>query len=188
MPILAAILLGVGIFFMSRNASNAGRLYGLLDVLPEEQGGSYKRDFDVIFEKYADKYGVPFALLKAHAIKESSLNPRAFRDENPTKRVDRQGWASRGLMQLLAWPGTTRWVQFGYPVANESDLEKMYDPEINIDLAAQLIRSNLKACGGNLRDAINMYNAGVKESVRQAPGEYVNKVVSYYEKMIKRSV
>lgn len=173
----------------NQGGSSEGRLYGLPDIFPEEQGGSYKRDFDVLFEKHADRTGVPFGLLKAHAIQESSLNPRAFRDENPSKRTDRLGWASRGLMQLLAWPGTTRWAQFGFTnTKDEKSLDLLYDPDINIQLAADLIRSNLKACGGNLRDAVNMYNAGVKESVRKAPDNYVDRVTGYYSTIIKRTV
>lgn len=172
-----------------QGGSSEGRLFSLPDIFPEEQGGSYKRDFDVIFEKHADRTGVPFGLLKAHAIRESSLNPRAFRDENPSKRQDRLGWASRGLMQLLAWPGTTRWAQFGFSkTATEKDLDALYDPDTNIKLAADLIKSNLNACAGNLRDAVNMYNAGVKESVRKAPDSYVDKVLGYYETIIKRTV
>lgn len=169
--------------------SKDGRLFNLPDIFPEQQGGSYKRDFDVIFEKHADRTGVPFGLLKAHAIQESSLKPRAFRDENPSKRQDRLGWASRGLMQLLAWPGTTRWAKFGFSqTQTEKDLDALYDPDLNIKLAADLIKANLVVCSGNLRDAVNMYNAGVKESVRKAPDNYVDRVVGYYSTIIKRTV
>lgn len=192
--VLAAIA-GVAVFLMPRNSESVSfegdssvndRLFNLPDVLPENQGGSYKRDFDVYFESAANEFGVPFALMKAHAIKESSLNPKAFRDENPSKRTDRIGWASRGLMQLLFWPKSTRFEKYGFPAS--SDPDDLYTPYTNIRIAAQLIRDNLNACGGNLRDAINMYNTGKKEAQYAAPGQYVDKVVGYYETMIKQKV
>ncbi len=167
-----------GVFDMSQ------RLYDLDDVDPMNQGGGYKRDYDLIFETVANETGVPFALLKAHAIMESSLNPRAFRDENPSKRTDRVGWASRGLMQVLFWPKSTRFEQFGYTAKDLQDGEKLFDPYTNVRVAAALISANLKAVGGNLRDSINMYNAGVKESVRVAPHNYTDKVQNYYLKIL----
>ena len=164
------------------------RLYDLPDIDPDLQGGNFKKDFDFVFEATADKWQVPFALLKAHAIKESSLNDKAFRDENPTKRKDRIGWVSRGLMQTLFWPGSTRFDKYGYTSEILSDGERLFNPTVNVDVAAQLIRENLKICRGNLRDAINMYNSGKKESVYKAPYNYVDDVIKNYEIIIKGSV
>lgn len=191
------ILLGglsiLGILFLSKDTLAGDivgekKLFNLPDIDPVDQGGSYKKDFDPIFEKVSLETGVPFALLKSHALMESSLNPRAFRDENPSKRSDRLGWASRGLMQVLFWPGSTRFERFGYTSKDLDGGEKLFDPETNVKVAALLIRENLNACGGNLRDAVNMYNAGVKESVRVAPFQYVDKVLGYYSKLVKREV
>ena len=188
--IFLVIAAGAVLFLMSQKTSEGDdldqRIFNLEDISPLDQGGSYKRDYDAFFEKSADDHQVPFALIKAHAIAESSLNPRAFRDENPTKRNDRQGWASRGLCQLLFWPGSKRFEQFGYSDKDLAGGELLFDPEINADIAAQLIRANLIACSGNIRDAINMYNTGVKESKRQAPHNYVDKVMNYYNKIIKK--
>ena len=190
MPILAGIIFLVGFLFVSnRNEGDmilkSGRkmLYDLADIDPDDQSGGYKKDHDFAFEKASVKWQVPFALLKAHAIKESSLNPRAFMDENPTKRTDRIGWASRGLMQVLWWPGSNRFAKYGYPDSILAGGEKLFDPEVGCDIGAQIIRDNLKACGGNLRDAVNMYNTGKKEAAYPAPGEYVNKVLNYYNKI-----
>ncbi len=182
------LLIGLGILFFVSQTSDAGsvlnmskRLFNLDDVLPENQSGSFKTDYDIVFENAADKYGVPFALMKAHAIQESSLNPSAFMDENPQSKPDRDGWASRGLMQVLWWPGSGRFEQYGY---SDSDLGfdgvRLFEPELNIDIAAQIIKSNLQSSKGNIRDAINMYNSGVKESVRPAPGNYTDKVYKNY--------
>lgn len=186
MPIILILgVAGLAAFALASKGSSSmksNRLYGLSDVSPENQGGNYKRDFDVYFDAAADEFGVPFALLKAHAFRESSFNPKAFRDENPSKRTDRIGWASRGLMQLLFWPNSDRFAKYGF--ASSRNPDDLYDPNLNIRIAAQLIRDNLKASNGNIRDAVNMYNAGVKESVRVAPHNYVDNVLSTYNTLL----
>lgn len=189
--LLAPITLGaLGFLAISQGESNVGRrLYNLPDVEPENQGGSFNRDYDFYFETSADDSGVPFALLKAHAIMESSLNPAAFRDENPKNRADRQGWASRGLMQILWWPGSERWKKYGFGDATLGvSGVRMFEPQVNLAIASKLIRDNLNACNGNLRDAINMYNSGKKESEYVAPYEYVDRVLKNYSTLIGRSV
>lgn len=181
---VAVILFGAS----GMGISTSGKLFGLKDVLPKDQKGTFKRDYDLIFSEASDKTGVPFALLKAHSIQESSIKADAFLDESGN-RADRKGWASRGLMQILWWPGSERWKKYGYA---DKDLGTggvlMFDPKINVDIAAQLIRDNLKACKGNLRDAVNMYNTGKKEADFAAPGDYVNKVIKYYETILGEKV
>jgi len=196
MPILliGLALIGGSLYLFSSEAMASGgdgmskRLYGLPDIDPSQQGGTLKTDYDVFFESVADETGVPFALLKAHAYRESSLNPRAFTDENPKKRTDRLGWASRGLMQVLFWPGSTRLEKYGFSSDDLKGGDSLFDPYTCIKLGAFIIKDNLKACSGNLRDAVNMYNTGKKESQYQAPHDYVNRVISTYESIIKRSV
>lgn len=182
MPFLILIGLGVILF----GASGAFAMSGgkLRDVSPDEQKGGFKKDFDQAFLRASKARGVPFALLKAHAIAESSLNPKAFRDES-SGRSDRKGWASRGLMQVLWWPGSERWKKYGHPDSElGSDGSLMFDPDINTDIAAALIKDNLKACGDNLRDAVNMYNTGKTEAQFKAPNGYVDKVLGYYNKIL----
>lgn len=167
------------------------RVYGLSDILPENQKGGYKTEFDIYFKSAADETGIPFALLKAHAIHESSLRPNAFVNENPQNKPEREGWASRGLMQLL-WGNDKltskklydRFKKYGYPGDSLNKGDVLFDPHVNTIIAAKLISDNLDSAKGNLRDAINMYNAGVKESVRQAPNNYVDKVLNYYNKIL----
>src|SRR6185369_13164353 len=151
--IAGLVLLAFGVFeFM------ANRLYNLSDVEPENQGGNFKTDFDHDFIDVANARKIPFALLKAHAIQESSLKPEAYRFEPGTSK--RPDSASYGLMQLLWWEGSNRWARYGVSDDMISDGSFLYTPHLNIDLAAQLIADNLKACGGNLRDAVSMYNSG----------------------------
>lgn len=194
---------GMGLYLYKKNSETSqyiiesesvmNRIYNLKDVSIGGQSGGYKRDYDFYFMEAADEFKVPFALLKAHAIKESSLNPKAYLDENPKRDTAKNGWASRGLMQLL-WANdklTTqklydRFKKYGYSgdVISYSNGDLLFDVTVNLRIAAQLIRDNLQACGGNIQDAINMYNTGVKYSVRQAPGGYTEKVVEYYKKIL----
>lgn len=190
---LVLVAAGVGFLFFNNEVS-VKSLGELKDVEPINQGGRYKTDYDIFFKAVSNKTGVPFALLKAHAIAESSLNASAFRDESGG-RPDRVGWASRGLMQILWSPlnptkgdqgiNNQRWLKYGYGASDLGvDGIRQFEPEVNITIAAMLIRENLIACKFNLRDAINMYNTGKKESVFPAPGGYVNKVMTYYETIL----
>lgn len=154
---------------------------GLADIAPPDQGGGYDQSYDYSFIQARDKWGIPFALLKAHAIAESSLDHTAYRQEP-------NGRASYGLMQILWWSGSDRFKKYGASADYIGDASILYDPDKNVDIAAQLIKDNFSACKGNLRDTINMYNTGVKESVRAAPGGYVDKVLKYYGKIIGRDL
>lgn len=182
MPFL--ILLGIGLVLFGASKVS-GLSMGLRDVEPEKQGGNFKRTYDQSFKRASDKTGVPFALIKAHAIAESSLKPDAFLDESGG-RADRKGWASRGLMQILWWPGSERWKKYGYPDSSLGvDGGVMFDPDINTYIAARLIADNLKSVDNNIRDAINMYNTGKTEAQFKAPHGYVDKVLGYYNTLLK---
>lgn len=192
----AALAIGAGLYFFVKKPEAGSGIGGLLSNerifdFPDTDDLSKlgKTDFDFYFQTVADETQVPAALLKAHAIMESSLNPKAYRDESSGK-ADRAGWASRGLMQLLYWPGSGRWAQYGESAQALGNGDKLYEPYLNIRLGAFLIRDNLRACKSapsklqQLRDAINMYNTGKKESAYKAPHDYVNRVLSNYEKLI----
>lgn len=183
--IVFAFLIGIGVFLVSSKLSSS-RVFDLEDVSPENQGGNFKKDYDLVFEVIAEKRRVPFALLKAHAIQESSLNPKAFVNENPSGRSDRIGWASRGLMQVLWWPKSNRFEKYGYPDSVLNNGEELYKPYTNVDIAAQLIAENLKTVGGSLRDAINMYNTGKTESQFKAPNNYVDRVLKNYNILLRK--
>lgn len=182
-----------GVVELTPMKTDKTRLWGLKDIEPSEQAGGYKTEYDIYFEAAADEFDVPFALLKAHAIQESSLKEKAFRNENPSGRADRTGWASRGLLQLLWAPDKDnvlaknklydRFKKYGYSGDTIGNGYLLFRPDVNTRISAQLIRDNLKSCGGSIRDAINMYNAGVKESVRMAPENYVDRVLNYYNKI-----
>lgn len=183
------ILAGIAVYLYATRKtspleSTSGMGYGSLNDLPDvsanEQGGSWTRLYDDAFTRSGDKWSVPFALLKAHAIRESSLKASAY-------RMEPSGRASYGLLQVLWWPGSGRFVKYGYNDDLIGDGTLLYDPYPNTTIAAQLIKENF-ARFGNLRDTINAYNTGVEESVRVAPGNYVNDVLKYYSKLVNKTV
>jgi soluble lytic murein transglycosylase-like protein len=117
------------------------------------------------------------ALLKAHAQVESSFNPAAFRQESG-------GRASRGLMQVL--DTTARRLGYTGPLGNDTThVGGLYDPAVEIPLAAQLVRENLQGANGAVNVAIAAYNEGLPRALvdftggapwRTTDAQYVSKV------------
>lgn len=186
MPIvLLLVVAAIAGVYMSGSLSNKAPASGYPDVAPEDQQGSWTTQYDYAFLNASQKNGVPFALLKAHAIRESGLNPNALRQEPGTS--NRPPSASYGLMQILWWSNSSRFAKYGYSDDQIGDGSLLYDPNVNTDIAAQLIRDNLNQFG-NLRDAINAYNTGVAEDRRKAPGNYVDMVIGYYSGIVGKAV
>lgn len=173
------IAIGLGGFFLASKqlVSNSN---DLPDIDPSDQGGSFDCAYDDTFYQVSIAKGVPFALLKAHAIRESSLNPKAYLQEP-------SGKASYGLMQILWWKNSNRFADYGYSDDQIGDGSLLYNPDINTIIAAEIILANLRDFG-NLRDAINAYNTGTSEAKHIAPHNYVNDVLKYYSTLIKGSV
>ena len=164
-----------------QNASNSQFLTdGYPDISPQDQGGNFDTTYDQNMLDASQKHNVPFALIKAHAIRESSLRSNAFHN-------DYSDHSSYGLMQVEWWPGSGRLAKFGYPDSEIGDGSMLYDPETNCDIGAGIIKANLDWLG-NLRDAINAYNTGVPESEREAPDNYVNDVLGYYSTLVGSTV
>lgn len=151
--------------------------FHLLDCDSANQGGTYSRAFDEAFEKASGATGIPFALIKAHAVRESKLIPSAYRFDN-----DAVG-GSYGLMQIEWLEGSNRFAKYGYPDTVLKGGDDLYQPDINAHLGAQIIKSNLEWLKGNLRDAINAYNTGKSEDKRPAPHHYVDDVLSIYSEL-----
>ncbi len=181
MPVilLGVVLIGGILLMSSKSIAGSATSGGYPDVDPANQGGSYDETYDTFFYSNGQLYGVPFALMKAHAIRESSLKPGSFLPDN------RGG--SYGLMQLSWGPGNERFAAYGYDAATIGDGQLLYDNDVNTKIAAQLIRDNLKRFG-NLRDAINAYNTGVAYSTRVAPVHYTEDVLKYYSELVGREV
>lgn len=192
MPILILLLIAGGFYLYAKadvpvtdkkdaTDNSIVNELGLADIAPPSQGGGFDQSHDYAYIQARDKWGIPFALLKAHSIRESRQDPSAY-------RLEPSGQASFGLMQILWWAGSDRFKKYGASADYIGDGSVLYDPEKNVDIAAQLILDNFNACKGNLRDTINMYNTGKTEAKHPAPGNYVNDVLSYYSKIIGKDV
>jgi hypothetical protein len=101
-------------------------------------GGS---SFDGLFEKYGKMYGIDPRLLKAIAMKESTLNPDAVGPENSNGSQD------FGLMQHNS------------KYLNERGLDngEWKNPERSVEEAAKLLRSNIDRAK-SVRGGVRMYN------------------------------
>ena len=98
-------------------------------------------EYDHLFEKYGKEYGVPPALLKAIAVKESGLRPGVV------SRPNDNGTRDYGLMQHNSRYLSSRGLS-----------EDWSNPERSIEEAAKLLASNIKRGGGSLRTGVRMYN------------------------------
>jgi soluble lytic murein transglycosylase-like protein len=157
--------------------------WGLPDCDRANQAGGFAETYDEAYEKASGQTGVPFALIKAHAIRESSQMPEAYHYDNP------KSGASYGLLQVEWKSGSNRFSKYGVDDAEiGNDGSGLYDPEISAYLGACIMRDNLNWLKGNVRDAINAYNTGVPETKREAPANYVDDVINYYSKIIGQGV
>jgi hypothetical protein len=93
--------------------------------------------FDNLFEKYGNQYGISPALLKAVAKAESNFNPNAVSPKGAT-----------GLMQFM--PGTAR--QYG--------ITDRANPEQSVEGAAQYLAHLSRVFNGNIELMLAGYNAG----------------------------
>lgn len=208
-PLLLLLILGGGAVMVMKNANSANSAgtdnsaggvvtrsnpWGLPDIDSANQGGAYDTSYDESFEKASGATGVPFALLKAHGIRESSLNPNATHNDGGTL-------GSQGLMQI-EWNSDSgssyydRLSIYGdaYSGDNIADgTTSLSDPDVSALLGAYLIRDNLNRFGAKgsiqgIRDSINAYNTGKSESVDPAPANYVAGVLNYYGAIIGQPV
>lgn len=167
--------------------------WGLPDIDSANQGGAFDTSYDESFEKAAGATGVPFALIKAHAIRESSLNPNATHSDGGTQ-------GSQGLLQV-EWDSDSgssfydRLSKYGSQYSGEN-IENgtcsLSDPDTSAFLGASIMADNLNwLCKGGiqgLRDAINAYNTGTTEANHEAPANYVAGVLNNYAAIIGQVV
>jgi len=122
-------------------------------------------EFDAIVRAKAQKYAVPFGLIKAVIAQESAFKPDAIREE------PRLLTRSRGLMQLLETTASS----LGY----RGPAVELHDPEKNIELGVKLLSQNLKQANGNWDVALSAYNGGFSrlrpwDAKRKADGRMIN--------------
>lgn len=122
--------------------------------------------YDRVIRRYADEYGVEFALVKAIMQAESAFNPYA---------VSNKG--ARGLMQMM--PAT----------AGRYGVQDIYNPHENVHAAVQHLKYLSDMFNNKPTLVIAAYNAG-ENAVKQYRGippyeetqNYVKKVLQYKRK------
>lgn len=153
----------------------------LADIDPSDDKSNYTHTYDSFFKAASDKSNIPYALMKAHALRESALNSGAYHFDNISRG------ASYGIMQVEYLKGRDMYSGYGYTDDQLVDGSPLYDLTINCDLASKIIRNNLSRFP-TLRDAINSYNTGKSEKDRPAPNNYVNDVLKYYSEIVGHQV
>ncbi len=131
-------------------------------------------DLDALFQKHGAAHGVDWRLLKAVALVESHLNPRA---ENPDG-------LSAGIMQIYCRPARSggcanRFDMAAWPPATR---EHLYDPDYNIGLGAEILDWNIRRYGLHRGiAAYNQWSARLTPHGQPFPNQYyVDKVLREY--------
>lgn len=112
-----------------------------LDMSDKSLAGIYKNNpqYDDLFKRAGEKYGVDWRVLKQIAVQESALNPRA-------EGVNKNGTRDRGLMQL-----NNRYDK-------ERGVTDPYNVEQNVMAGAGVFARALRDSNGDLRGAFRRYN------------------------------
>ncbi|MHB1430324.1 MAG: lytic transglycosylase domain-containing protein [Rhodocyclaceae bacterium] len=181
--VAVGVLVAVGLVFVLEQKAGAAMLTttgtGTSGGQLGQQNGSLQaysnfRTFDPLFIAAGQKYGVDPLLLKAIALHESSLNPAAANTSNPSD-------PSYGLMQMSCMPdgnGGCLASEFNLRGWPPSSARALFNPATSIDFGAQLLAQNLRATGGNVWEAVAMYNSGSTYDPA-----YVSAVQAFYTQM-----
>lgn len=122
-----------------------------------------KSDYDYLFMREAIRFNIPFKLLKAIAITESSLNEKAVNYKN------KNGTNDYGLMQI----NSIHLIRF-----KDIKKEDLFNPSINIYIGAEILKKCVNRYGLNYK-ALNCYNGKVINN------PYSNKVIANLLKINK---
>ena len=114
------------------------------------------------FKKTAEKYELDSNWLKAIAIVESSLNPKAVSKSNAI-----------GLMQIK-WPITANHLGI-------SKKDSLFDPCTNIDLGGKYLRELTDKYNGDLENALSAYRVGPTTLVKR--GSETSIILNYKRKI-----
>lgn len=127
--------------FGSAPGSGGGRVFADAGGGGGGGAGGGRGDYDALFIKYGQQYGVDPKLLKAIAMKESGLRAGVV------SRPNRNGTRDYGLMQ-----------HNGRHLADRGlDNGEWQNPERSVEEAAKLLRRNIQSAG-SVRGGVRMYN------------------------------
>jgi len=112
-----------------------------------------KPTLDALYRKYGERHGIDWRLLKAIAIQESSENVSAI-----------GGMGEVGLMQVLCIPDASGYCTAKFNVQDWGPPKavELEDADYNLHIATQILRWNLDYAGGDMREALAIYNGGLE--------------------------
>lgn len=150
--------------------------------LPEPKKKQLGIDFEPIFDFVCDSIGVPKRILvtivRTEQNRMNGFNTFAFNEESQADIKKGRDINSVGLAQIL-YPDTAHDFMPGIP------LERLYDPETNLKIAAMKIRRDIKRYGYDENfpeKVIAAYNAGsyiIKEG-KLINQQYVDRARSFW--------
>lgn len=140
-------------------------------VFLKKDSSKWSDKYDSLFIKYANKFGLDWKMLKAIAIKESTLgeDPRVKNNE-----LSRDG-LTYGLMQI-------KYTTAKYYLPNLTLDELRYKPEKQIEAAAAFLGDLKKKFNGDFKKIVISYNQGETNTAkgRDFTGDYYPKVLKFY--------
>lgn len=159
-----------------------------------------EKELDRIFCMMGKKYKIKKLILKAVAVTESSLNERAYRYEPGFWTRYMKGkpeWEGRDMAEVSASYGL---MQLMYPTATwlgwKGSGEDLYNPVINIELGAKLLRKLLdkvkieSSALWSIEIALSIYNGGKFKNPdkygKLRTQKYVDKVFDHWFKLKKK--
>ncbi|MFH1931044.1 MAG: transglycosylase SLT domain-containing protein [Pseudomonadota bacterium] len=183
--IIAAVLVYLGFSRESRDSGTPEPVQSTAgwETEPVSFEKSTVINLDDLYKKHGQRHGIDWKLLKAIAQVESSENPLAKNQLDP----------SFGLMQLLCKPDgmggcSNRLNVLDWPPVGDSgnpEKSKLFDPDYSLHIGAQILAWNIGQYGRN--KGIAVYNAW---SAHTAPKDgpypnqgYVDKVLSKYRNL-----
>lgn len=156
---------------------------GVLFLLNTKTGVKSAFDFDSMFKRYANQYGLDWLMLKAICMNESSLgtHPSVVKgmnnpsDINASKSSDGKSW---GIMQMTI------------PTAKDFDqsatAEKLNNPEYSVRLAAQFIAwltVRFKVTDPQRNEwIVKSYNQGAGNTYKEISGETKGYATEYWQR------
>ena len=110
------------------------------------------RSLDELYEEWGERAGFDPLLLKSIAIQESS------------ERTSVRGASGEvGLMQVLCIPDADGFCQANFHVRGWEGMTaaRLEDPDVNLDIATQILRWNVDHARGDMAMALAIYNGGL---------------------------
>lgn len=133
--------------------------------------------FDELFKKYGREEGVPWRVLKAFAMNESSLGDHpsvaaGLANPNDPASVSEDG-KSWGLMQLTI-PTANDYENVGWPDLNNA--------ETSVRIAAKFIAHLWSIFGGEIEWVVKAYNEGEGNARKERDGKIAGYAGTYWER------